>query len=177
MTNIDERYKKAKIYKLTTGLTTDVYIGSTILKLNDRLDRHKSHYKRFIKGESGGCSSFRLLEKGLDDVEMQLVEDYNCNCRRELEIRERYWIENTVNCINKFIPTRTGREWHQAHREKMKEYRQENKQTIREKAKVKTKCECGSVITKSHLQQHKKTKKHTNYIATQITENITQLKI
>jgi hypothetical protein len=175
MINIDERYKKGKIYKLISSLTTDVYIGSTVRELNIRLSHHKSHYKIFIKGESNDCTSYRLFEKGIDKIEIQLIEDYNCDNKRSLHLRERYWIENTINCINKFIPTRNGKEYYQANREirleQMKEYRQQ------EKAKEKTTCECGSIIKKSQFQQHNKTKKHTNYIASQLTNSITQLTI
>lgn len=177
----DERYKKGKIYKLISSLTTDIYIGSTILKLNERLSKHKCHYKLFIENEYPNCTSFRLFEKGIDKVEIQLIEDYSCNCRNELEIKERYWIENTVNCINKLIPTRTKKEYHQANRDvllkKMKAYKQANKKVISEKAKVKIACECGSIINKNDLSKHKRTTKHTDYITTQLTNNITQLTI
>lgn len=196
MTDIDTKYKNGKIYKLVSSLTADVYVGSTILKLNRRLSHHKSHYKLFIENEFRDCASFRLFEKGKNEVRIELIEDYSCNCKSELEIRERYWIENTVNCINKKIPTRTVKEYRQAHKEaiserekeyrkanrevileRKKEYRQANKQVLLERKKVKIACECGSVIRKNDLSRHKKTIKHTNYIAIQLTNNITQLTI
>jgi hypothetical protein len=38
----------------------------------------------------------------------------------ELNARERWWIENN-ECVNKYIPTRTDKEYYEAHKEKIKE--------------------------------------------------------
>jgi hypothetical protein len=35
------------------------------------------------------------------------LEKYPCKSKGELEARERYWLEDTENCVNKQIPTRT----------------------------------------------------------------------
>jgi hypothetical protein len=51
-----------------------------------------------------------------------LVENYSCNSKKELETRERYYIENN-ECVNKNMPTRT-----------MKEYQEENKEKIKKKS-------------------------------------------
>jgi hypothetical protein len=45
------------------------------------------------------------------------------------------------------------------------EYYNDNKQAILEKNKEKFKCECGSEIRKSDIAQHRKTKKHINFIS------------
>ena len=197
MTEIDIRYKNGKIYKLVSSLTTNVYIGSTIQTLNKRLSCHKTDYKRYLKkGKRYDCTSFQLLEKGIDAVRIELIEDYSCNCKSELGKRERYWIENTVNCVNRCIPTRTKKEYNQVYRgtrlEKMKERYQVNREVILEKMKVdyqanreillerrkvKITCDCGSTINKGELSIHKRTIKHTNYMATQLTNNLTQLTI
>tara|TARA_R110000803_G_scaffold14544_2_gene40383 strand:+ start:1431 stop:2168 length:738 start_codon:yes stop_codon:yes gene_type:complete len=44
-----------------------------------------------------------------------------------------------------------------------KEYREVNKQQIKEKVSVKVTCECGSIVIKRCLAQHKRTKKHLKY--------------
>jgi hypothetical protein len=43
-----------------------------------------------------------------------------------------------------------------------KQYRQDNKEEITQKASQKIKCLCGSVISKSHIARHLKTKTHLN---------------
>ena len=55
---------------------------------------------------------------------MELLENYPCNNKYELETRERYHIENN-ECINRMIPTRTSKEW-----------RDDNKEIIKENKKI-----------------------------------------
>jgi len=42
----------------------------------------------------------------------------------------------------------------------MKEYRENNKETITEKKREIIKCKCGCEVVKQNLKQHQKTKKH-----------------
>jgi hypothetical protein len=177
----DERYKNGKLYKLVSSLTNDVYIGSTIKTLNTRLSEHKSGYNFFIEKKGTNCRSSRLFEKGIDEVTIELIENYSCNSRSELEKRERFYIEKIINCINRCIPTRTKKEYCQANKQailaKNKEYYHANKDTISAKAKVKITCECGQLLTKVNLARHKKSIKHTDYMAIQLTNSLTQLTI
>lgn len=78
-------YSKGKIYKIIDESNGDVYIGSTIQSLEERFLRHKI-FKEYNK-EKCNCKIF-------------LIEDYPCNSKRELEMREQYFIDNT-DCINK----------------------------------------------------------------------------
>ena len=68
-----------------------------------RLSKHKTHFKRWTQGKITGCSSFKLLEQGFDKVAIKLVEDYPCNSKQELELREAHYIKN-IPCINMKIP-------------------------------------------------------------------------
>ncbi len=58
MTEMDERYKQGKIYAIK-NITDDtmIYIGSTIKKLTQRFDSHKSSCKRGI-----GCVLYNYIE-------------------------------------------------------------------------------------------------------------------
>jgi hypothetical protein len=49
-------------------------------------------------------------------------------------------------------------------KEKQKNYREEHKKKINEKRKEKFTCECGIIVTKSHIARHRKTLKHIQYI-------------
>ena len=177
----DERYKQGKIYKVVCSETLDVYYGSTIQTLKQRLTMHKGKYN--------GCASKYFLEPIIE-----LVEEYPCNSKLELEKRERYFIEN-FECVNKLVPTRTEKEWNKKYyndnKEKMieraKKYREENRELlnenrkkyynknlekIKEKRKEKMICECGLEINKSSLSPHQKTKKHLNNLNNNINGNI-----
>ena len=109
-------YQKGKIYKLWSPQGTDeeVYYGSTCNDLRFRKYGHK--YKK-------NCSSKILFEK-YDDVRIELVEEYSCNNRAELEKREGEYIREN-NCLNKNISGRTPKEWREDNKEKILEYKKE----------------------------------------------------
>ena len=43
------------------------------------------------------------------------------------------------------------------------EYRQKNKERIKERNKQKIECECGSIVCRSDISTHKRSKKHSDY--------------
>lgn len=175
-------YQKSKIYRLVCNITGKQYIGSTVSKLSKRKGQHKEKYYKWLKGEKTHMTSFDIIEKG--DYDIILIEAYPCNTKEELLKRERHYIE-TMECINKQLPTQNHKEWYEKNKEyvskKGKEYRQqnkevvalqkkkyysENKETLLSKRKVKVICECGSTICKITKNRHEKTKKHQDFIKT-----------
>ncbi len=128
-------YSKAKIYKLTTIHDPNlVYYGSTVNPLYKRKQVHKS----FFKSGKLSLTSFKLFELGVDDVEITLVENINCNSKEELHQRERFYIENN-NCINKNLPSRGKKEYREVNKDinnaKYKEYYNQNKDIVNTKNK------------------------------------------
>ena len=121
-------YQKAKIYKLWSpqGSEEEVYIGSTCNDLRYRKHGHKQ------KGNS--CNSKILFEK-YDDLRIELVEDYPCNNKQELNKKEGEYIREN-KCLNKQIAGRTLKEYCQDNKEKKNEYdkkwRENNKEIQRE---------------------------------------------
>jgi len=189
--DIDDRYKRGKIYRLACTETLDIYIGSTIKTLKKRLRIHR------CKGNT--CESKYFI-----DPVIELIELYPCNNRLELRKREQYYID-TNECINKYKSyisekdrketdrkyrldnkekrNEYNRQYHQDNKEKRKEkrneynrqYRLDNKEKIKEKSKEKTICECGIEVTKCNLSRHEKSKFHKNYeknIIDNINENL-----
>jgi len=117
-------YSKSKIYKLTTIHNTDlVYYGSTVNPLSKRKNCHKYKFKNGILD----CSSIKLFELGIEDVEITLVEYVNCSNKEELLKRERFYIENN-NCVNKNIPIKTLEKNNKFNKEYYKNYYQINKE-------------------------------------------------
>lgn len=98
------KYEHGKIYKLVNDIDDDIYVGSTHHPLVKRLSLHRSH----AKGKRRNCKVYgHLNEVGLENVRIELIEEYPCTCRKELEDRERYWIENLKPSLNKNMPSRT----------------------------------------------------------------------
>jgi len=118
-------YQKGKIYKLWSpqGTEDEVYIGSTCNDLRYRKYGHKQ--------KSSVCQSKILFEK-YDDVRIELIEDYPCNNRAELNKREGHYIREN-NCLNKNIPDRTKKEWTEINKEKLTEYNREYYKNNKEK--------------------------------------------
>jgi hypothetical protein len=152
-------FSKGKIYKIVGG--GNVYYGSTVLTLKQRLSSHKT------------CGRFKE-----DFYVIELVENYPCLSRKALLEREQYYIENN-ECINKkraFLPddirkstsTERAKGWYSNNRERaitnVREYYNTNKDTILEKAKEKRVCECGALVRKHGLHRHLRTEKHKSYV-------------
>ena len=99
-------YSNGKIYKIYSDETDLVYYGSTTRKLYERLAEHKIDVKR--SGKNGRNVTTGLLLNNYI-CKIVLVEDYPCERKEQLLMRERFYIENN-NCINKCIPIETKEE-------------------------------------------------------------------
>jgi len=100
-------YQSGKIYKIyIPGLEDVCYIGSTTWVLTKRLNQHFHQAKN---PEQNKCASAILFEEGNEPI-IELIENFPCNSKDELNVRERYWIEQHPEAINKNIPGRTWRE-------------------------------------------------------------------
>lgn len=88
----DTRYINGKIYRLDYGDLT--YVGSTILPLSIRFRHHA--------GKNSTCSSRTLFERASAEngtVTINLIEEYPCESRTELNIREGYY-QQQIKCVN-----------------------------------------------------------------------------
>jgi hypothetical protein len=111
---------KGIIYKIVCNETNEVYYGSTTQKINERILEHKKKCRYWKAGKYNYVTSFEIIERG--NYKYELVEEVVYEDKKQLEERERYYIENN-DCINKNIPTRSNKEY-------MKEYYQANKDAI-----------------------------------------------
>ncbi len=131
-------YQNAKVYKIVCNDTGLTYYGSTCSpQLCDRIAQHRSGYKRYLEGKIRYITSFSILQGG--NYYYALVELFPCNSKDELGARERYYIEN-FDCVNKYIPGRTSKEWDEANKEHLKElrkaYYEANKEHLIAKSKA-----------------------------------------
>jgi hypothetical protein len=132
-----DRYKNGKIYKIVDNSTGEIYIGSTCEPtLAHRLSKHKACYKRYLTGAGCFITSYNILQN--NNYSIVLLEDFPCERKDQLLARERFYIENN-KCVNKFVPTRTHKEYQEQNKDKIKEYQKEwyeqNKDKIKDKQK------------------------------------------
>jgi len=175
-------YQNAIIYKLKHNEDYEdlnIYIGST-----SNFKNRKYQHKTNCNNENRKHYSSKVYEYirnngGWDDWVMIPIEQYSCNSKKELEIKERYYIDLLRPTLNKQIPTRTLKEWYEnnkekikeqckeyreANKEKTKQYREANKEKIKEYFKEKVICDhCGCEITKVYLNKHQKSNKCINF--------------
>ena len=126
------------IYKITDLDTKKYYIGSSKHTLDCRVKGHKRLFESFKKGKSYYCASYEILES--DNYKVDVIEQYPCNTKKELERREGELIkEGKLNggyCVNLNIPGRTNKEYYQDNRDKLnalqKKYREDNREYYKE---------------------------------------------
>ncbi len=148
------KFHQSKIYKLTDNTNDNVYIGSTIQTLQQRLQGHKSSAK--CSKEGYGCASKSIIDNG--DYKIELLEEFSCETKKELLIKEQEYINQYPSCINKV----------NSHTDKKQKY-QQNKDIILSKKRVYDsvyhKCECGGGYCMSHRARHQSSKRCLDYFA------------
>jgi len=114
-------YSKGKIYKLWSPSKNLVYYGSTTQTLSQRLTDHKKKHN--------DCCSYLIME--CEDYKIELLEEYPCNNKEQLEKKEAEYQKNN-ECINLKIARRNQKEYYQDNKEKRlqqnKEWAKNNKE-------------------------------------------------
>ena len=162
---MENKYSRGKIYKIVDNTNGNIYIGSTIETLKERLRKHI---------QKKDCACKNIFEN--DDYKIELIKDYPCESEEELNIEEQKYI-NEIDCINKNRAYRTEEEEKEYKRGYRKEYNkkyyEKNKKEYNEKRKEKILCnDCNSMIRKSDISAHRKTQKHINSICKSLVYDI-----
>ena len=183
-------YSKGKIYKIWDNLYTICYVGSTTQPLSKRMVKHRCDYKRYLqKKRRDPISVFKIFnEFGIGNCKIELVEDFPCESKEELNAREGQ-IQKECECVNKLIAGRTQKQRYEENKDEflknMKEYRDRNKgnplfketkqqsqhkyyEKNKDKLLEKMKCECGGQFITWSLNRHLQSKLHQQYM----TENL-----
>ena len=161
-------YKKAIIYKITTG--NNFYIGSTC-----NFTKRKYDHKFNIYNQNDKRYNFKLyktIRKNDGKWDMKPYKEFPCENKTQLVIEEER-IRSDLNADLNSQSCGTGlskKEYSKNYskqynfKQYQKEYRFQNKDKLSEQGKQKTTCECGCVVSKKHISRHKKSKKHIELI-------------
>lgn len=126
----------------------------------------------------------RLVEKAKiyyednkEEIAEKVKEYYENNKNKILEERKQYRKDNKEKIAeknkeyredNKEILAEKEKQYRENNKEeiakKRKEYRQNNKEKIAEKGKEKATCECGSIVRKNGMPDHRKSNKHQEWL-------------
>ena len=97
-------YKQGKIYRIYSPSKGLVYYGATTATLKHRFSRHKSEHRL----NKRTYESYLVIECG--DAQIELVENFPCDSKAELDKREGYYQRNN-ECVNRVISARTPKEY------------------------------------------------------------------
>lgn len=96
-------YAKSKIYKIfCPSENAPIYIGSTCKSLKTRLAVHRNYFEDKYTTNKGRYSSAVVFEYAKEHdlpVHIELLEQYPCQTRKELCIREGYY-QRLLGCCN-----------------------------------------------------------------------------
>ena len=82
------KYSKAKIYFLFNNTTHEIfYIGSTIQKLCDRYDGHRTRSFNFDDIQHFNSLVSNYIRFNYNNFSIELIENYPCNNKQELLFR------------------------------------------------------------------------------------------
>lgn len=163
-------YKNGKIYKIVDNAYTKMYIGSTTQPLCKRFWCHKSKYKKWLENKKYKISAYDLFDEfSIENCKIELIENYECNSKEELEKKEGEHIKNN-NCVNKYVAGRTQAEYYVDNKLKINEKNKLNKILNKDKYKEQQKeyrqkdviCECGNSYKQGSKSKHIKTNVHKN---------------
>jgi hypothetical protein len=140
---VKNSYENGKVYfvqPIVNHEEDEIYVGSTKkLYLSQRMDKHRSDYKRWKDGKANKLTCFDLFDKyGVENCKITLLEKYSCNSKDELTAKEAEYIKK-LDCVNKQIPGRTKKEYRIDNKEEIsiynKKYKEEHKEEISENVK------------------------------------------
>lgn len=137
-------YSKGRIYVIRNKINDLLYVGSTCQDLSKRFSWHKGDAAKEKKAKYGKLYKTVKELGGWDNFYIELVEYYPCETKEQLSAREGYFIrlfETTTSGYNTYVAGRTQKEYIQDNIERWndyyKQYRNENRDEIRQKAKEK----------------------------------------
>ena len=169
-------YQNGTIYKIVCkdSSITDCYVGSTTNN-----SKRKSTHKSACNNDGNkkyNYPVYRFIRDngGWENWEFVLLEDYPCNKKKQLNIRERYWFEKLNATLNDRYPERRNRkETLNAYRSKTetKEHYKEyyNRPEIKEHRKEYEK----QYYNRPEIKEHRKEKNKEYY---NIPENKQRIK-
>jgi hypothetical protein len=188
--NTTYTYPDALIYRIVCNETGEVYIGSTVGKLTDRMNKHRSDATQYNNWVLSGCigkrprcfcCSIQILDR--NNYTAVEIEPYPCNTKNELCLREgdiqiQYKNELGTLCVNMCIAGAFARaggkvEYNKQYyidngdtmREYNKQYRKDNSAKIAARDGVKHNCSlCGGRYIHKHRSQHFRTKVHQDAV-------------
>ena len=175
------KYQNGKIYTIRSHNFDKYYIGSTCIRLSQRLYAHEKARKDFLRTENKrhltSCNA--VLEN--ENFYIELLENFPCNSKEELHQREGELIRlHKKDLVNVVIAGRKMKDWYIENREEQIVKKREKwhsgtgAKSNQQRRNSKVLCElCNKEIRKDSMPDHIKTKKHLNNLPNEENNKIT----
>ena len=132
-----EKRQTGYVYAVRSYQTEDIYIGSTLGVLRQRLYKHKYDLNQFNNGKYPYVTSFEIVK--YEDAFIEMIEKYENVNKMELRKYEGITIRNT-KCVNKRIEgsrskeemKKYQKEYYEINNDKIKEYQKEHYESNKE---------------------------------------------
>ena len=156
------KYENTIIYKIVCNdlNITDCYVGHTTHFIKRK--QHHKHSCNILTHISYNLKKYTTIRAngGWTNWSMIEIEKFPCLDSNEARAREHHWYEIFHAKLNSRQPLGLSRaEYELQHKPEKKEY-------DKQRESIQHKCECGGCFKLSKKQQHLRTKKHINFIAT-----------
>jgi len=130
-------YENGKVYCIRNRADDDkiVYVGSTVESLSTRMAKHRSSAKN---PKFSNRKIYQIFNyHGIEQFYVELIKFYPCLSKNDLEAEEGRFIREhgTFNIGNQIIAGRTAKERYIDNADKMKQYRIDNAEKIKEHMK------------------------------------------
>lgn len=126
----ENKYSNGRVYYIENLVTNEKYVGSTTKPLERRFSDHKACLKA---GKDKNRKIYAAIEEhGIQNFDINLIEEYPCNSKKELRLREAHYImlfDTIEHGYNKNLPIvdvdeKTYKyEWYESNKERILEMR------------------------------------------------------
>jgi uncharacterized protein YfaP (DUF2135 family) len=126
-------------------------------------DDYNALYETYIKTTECEHCKTEFTEKN----KRCLDHDHTTGLFRKIVCNRCNAMDSYIKYPNGYSKQEYNQEYYQANKEQrqeqIKEYQRANKQKISERKKEKIECECGSIVRRSDIAKHKRSKKNSDY--------------
>ena len=165
-----KEYSNGKKYAMYNYIEpSSIYVDSTCQSLSKRL----SKYRREMNSKQSQTKPLykNMREIGKEQFYIELLEEYPCENNDQLRAREGHYIREMKALLNGRVEGRTGEEWRDENKERLKESRNNRWNNIKDECltfrRMRHVCECGSEICNGSKLRHQHSKKHQAYLKQQ----------
>lgn len=144
-----------RFYRIVSDVGSDEYIGSTRSPLHKRFWEHRNKYSKNLLR----CASKALFDKyGMETCSIVLIHELECATKEEaLREERRIYDERKESIVNIRRPYASHDEKKQYGRQRMREYREANKESISQKKKEHYQANKESILQKN--REYRETKR------------------